>query len=401
MNIEIALITKILETKDINKAINSKVGKSITLNTDIWEFIQDHYLKYRTVPSISLVEEKFTDFVPEHVDESLEFLIDELHKNYIKYKLADILTESARSLNDDPRETLYFLFSKIATLSHQTDTVKDVDLSSDYYRRVESLRTRLGLSEQGNQILGIPSGIPQIDVLYGGWQKGDFVVLMGWTASSKTWLATYFAVNAWKQGYRPLYFSLEMDDLQLGYRVDTIIGEGLLSNTSLINARNIDADTYELWSKSMYEGKHPFFVVTNEGLDEVTQLTVQAKIEQYKPDMVICDYHSLFDDAKRGRSETERHRNLSKDFKRLAVRYGIPIIDIVAVTMEEGHETRPPELNEVAWSRQLSYDADLVLSLLKNGQTVTVEAKKSRRSDLFAFKAVWDFDRGKLMVQDW
>lgn len=401
MNIEAALITKVIEEKAITKAINSKVSRTIRIYVDVWTFIEDFYFRYKAVPDFEAIQKKFPDFEPVKTDYTIEYLIDQVNDEFIRSKLEELLINSSNMIDDDPRSTLEYILSKTSSIIHSADVVKDVDLSTDYWLRANSLRERYAIAESGNKILGIPSDIPQIDLIFGGWQKGDFVVLMGWTAAGKSWLAVNFATTAWRHGYKPLYVSIEMDDIQLGYRVDTLLGRGAFSNTSLMNARHVDIDSYESWLKANFKDKHPFYIVTNEGMDEITQFTIQAKIEQYKPDIVFIDYHSLCEDARRGRSETEKHKNLSKDFKRMAVRFGIPIIDIVAVTMEDGHETRPPELNEVAWSKQLAYDADLVLSLFKVGQQMTVESKKSRRSELFAFKLEWDFDSGNYSVVNW
>jgi hypothetical protein len=397
LNRESALITKLIKTKEINKAFTAKVSNSIQLYGDVWKWIEDYYVRYKGVPTLEVIVEKFPDFVPTDTEESLDFLIDEVNGEFLKKKLGELMEKALISIDDDPRETLSYIFSKASALGHQTDIVKDVNVVEDYWMRLKSLRER---AEMGSDMLGIPSGISPLDVLFGGWQSGDFIALMGWTASGKTWLSTMLAVNAWRMGKVPLYFSLEMDDKQFGYRVDTLMAAGAFSNTSLINGKNISADAYEDWMRQEYREKHPFYLVTNEGLDEINQYTVQMKIEQYKPDIVFLDYHGLFDDAKKGRSDTEKHRNLSKDFKRMAVRYGVPIVDIVAVTMSEGHELRGPELNEVAWSKQIAYDADLVLSVFKQGQLMTVEAKKSRRSELFAFKLLWDLDVGKWSLHD-
>lgn len=400
MNSEAALITKVIQTKQIDRVLQSKVANSIRFHGDIWDFIKTHYMKYRDVPDMEIIKKKFPDFIPYETESSIDYLIDEVHDEYLRFKLSEVLTNSVSLIEDSPRDALEYIFAKVANLGHQVEIVKDVDLASDFDLRVESLRKRASITDE-RQVLGIPSGIPQIDMLFGGWQPGDFVVIMGWSAVGKSWLAIYLAVNAWRHGYTPLYFSLEMDDVQFGYRVDTIVGQGEFSNTNLINARNISPDSYAEWARSTWEGKHPFIVVTNEGLEEINQSVIQMKIDQYRPSIVFVDYHSLLDDARKGRSETEKHRNLSKDLKRMAVRFGVPIIDIVAVTMEEGHEKRPPELNEVAWSKQLAYDADLVLSLFREGNRVTAEAKKSRRSELFAFKMDWEFNDGNIIIDEW
>jgi len=65
--------------------------------------------------------------------------------------------------------------------------------------------------------------------------------------------------------------------------------------------------------------------------------------------------------------------------------------------MADGHGERPPELQEIAWSKQLSYDSDLVLAVHHPADTQTFEviSRKVRRGNQFAFYLNWDFDSGQ------
>lgn len=128
-----------------------------------------------------------------------------------------------------------------------------------------------------------------------------------------SWLALYIAQNAWLEGYRVLYISLEMSALQIGYRFDTLLSGrtgNKFSNSGLTHAQDITFDSYKNWLGDVTRDKHPFIVVTNEDLDEVTQNTVSAKIDQWKPDLVVLDYHGLFDDASGATGETEKAQPL-------------------------------------------------------------------------------------------
>jgi replicative DNA helicase len=190
-----------------------------------------------------------------------------------------------------------------------------------------------------------------------------------------------------------------MNKQQEGQRLDTLLnnGEGHFTNTDLVKANRGIVDDYAAWAEKTFEGKHPIYLVTSEGLESADQNMVQAKIDQYHPDMVILDYHGLFDDATGAKNETEKAKNLSKAFKRMAVKNGIPIIDVAAVTMNEGHSERPPELEEVAWSKQLAYDADLVLAIHReyNSDVFQVVSRKVRRSTQFGFYLRWNLETGK------
>jgi hypothetical protein len=136
--------------------------------------------------------------------------------------------------------------------------------------------------------------------------------------------------------------------------------------------------------------------------DEVTQNTVLSKIEHWKPDVCILDYHGLFDDASGVTGETEKTKNLSKAFKRIAIKTGVPIIDITGVTQDKSSIGKTvPELADLAWSKQLAYDSDLTMGLYFNKQIETLEVRslKVRRGKDFKFWLNWDVDKGLVKEQ--
>lgn len=399
---EVALLTKILEDQELYKAINSDVGKNLVRYPDVWQFIVEYHSKYKQTPTLETVEKKFSDFAGEDVDKySLEYLLDEVQTDYIRERGSEIMSRVVDLFDEKPREAVEYAFQKMSSLLHDSGSVQDVNLSKDFEKRVNNLKERIEKSETNDGILGISTGIPPIDYIFGGWQPGDFIVVMGWTGSAKTWLSSHFAVKAWQQNKNVLYFSLEMDDLQYGARFDVLADPGKWSNISLLNGRGINVNAYEKWAGEFFENTSDFILVTNESANDVNQLTVASKIEQYNPDIVIMDYHGLMDDYRKGFNETEKAKNISRDFKKMAGKYHVPIIDIAGVTQEDGHGERFPRLNEIAWAKAIAYDADLVLSVWKEGQTLHVDSAKKRRGSDFAFDLSMDLDRGILTPMDW
>jgi replicative DNA helicase len=399
MNAEVSLINHILKKRDIISPLNADVEKSFALYGEEWEFIKEYYMKYREVPSDTVFFDKYPKFEKYNTDGSIEYYIEELHKWKAKHVLQEIITNAAGTLSEQGAfTTINNMQRSLAQLGRDTKMVRDLDLVANANERLDSLRERIELRASGKQILGVPSGFNALDQAFGGAQKGDLIVIAGWTGSLKSWFALKWAQHAWLSGYRVLYFSLEMSGLQVGYRMDTLLSglsdEGF-SNSALTHAtEDITFDHYKNWLGDILRDKHPFVVVTNEDLDEVTQNTVMAKIEQWKPDLVILDYHGLFDDAGGAIGETEKAKNLSKSFKRIALKTGTPIIDITGVTMPDGHGNRPPELSELAWTKQLAYDSDLTLALCNHDGALEVVSRKSRRGAAFKFYVNWDVDKG-------
>jgi len=397
VNYEVRLLNSIIQTQNYVAAVNGGVEKVFLEYRDVWNFIVAHYEKHRKVPSKETIKQHHQDFEFVLTPEPIDYYIDESKKESLAYQTRNIVAKAHGLINDfGPKDALSFLMEETSKLYKFSSNLKDTDLSGEWKSRVEELRLR---STNPKAIAGVPSGINVIDKVFGGWQPGDFIVLLGWTGVGKSFIARLFAVNAWKAGYRPLIISLEMNKQQEGQRLDTLLnnGEGHFTNTDLVKANPEIVDKYEQWAEATFDGKHAIHLITSEGLEMADQNMVQAKIDQYHPDMVILDYHSLFDDSSGAKNETEKAKNLSKAFKRLAVKNGVPIIDVAAVTMSEGHSERPPELEEVAWSKQLAYDADLVLAIHRepSSDLFQVVSRKVRRACHFGFYLRWNLETGK------
>jgi len=397
VNYEVRLLNSIIQTQDYVAAVNGGVEKVFLEYRDVWNFIVAHYEKHSKVPSKETIKQHHQDFEFILTPEPIDYYIDESKKESLAYQTRNIIAKAHGLIsNFGPKDALSFLMEETSKLYKFSSNLKDTDLSGEWRSRVEELRLR---SKNPKAIAGVPSGINVLDKVFGGWQPGDFVVLLGWTGVGKSFIARLFAVNAWKAGYRPLIISLEMNKQQEGQRLDTLLnnGEGNFTNTDLVRANPAIVDKYEQWAEATFDGKHAIHLITSEGLETADQNMVQAKIDQYHPDMVILDYHSLFDDSSGAKNETEKAKNLSKAFKRLAVKNGVPIIDVAAVTMSDGHSERPPELEEVAWSKQLAYDADLVLAIHRepSSDLFQVVSRKVRRASNFGFYLRWNLETGK------
>src|SRR5438105_1091918 len=91
----------------------------------------------------------------------------------------------------------------------------------------ESLATLLGqaydrleyLHEHRGQILGIPSGLTQLDTLLGGFQPSDLIILAARPSVGKTSLALNIAQHASiREGKKVAVFSLEMSKISRGLK---------------------------------------------------------------------------------------------------------------------------------------------------------------------------------------
>ena len=226
--------------------------------------------------------------------------------------------------------------------------------------------------------------------------EDSLYVTQDYTVTHNTWATSYLACKAWEQGFKPMIVSLEMSPENMRDRIYTMLGSGLF-RASDFSRGSVNVDDFGSWARKKFTDKRGFVLVSNEGQADVTPSTVQGKIDQHRPDLVICDYHQLFNDSKRSNSEVERNRNISREFKLLAIRNNLPVIDITAATASDTSDhDNPPMLNQVAWSKAIEYDADMAFAVHRTPNTNIIEivSRKSRHGTDFDFYLDWDIDRG-------
>jgi replicative DNA helicase len=398
MNTEATLISAVCKNKDISTLLADNVDDLFTSHRDIWEGLKSYYYKFKAVPEVGILQEKFKDFDPDpNVKAETGYYLDTLKNEFLSSKLKSIIIRSGSSLKEDAASrVLAQMQSELVTLSRYTNNVRDLDITDaeSAARHFEAVKNR---SAAMGGAPGIITGFDAIDKAYPtGMAPGHLIVAIGWPGKGKTWFTSYLACKAWEQGFRPMIVSLEMSPENMRDRIYTMLGSGVFRASDLSKG-DINIDDFRSWSKKKFDQKNSFILVSNEGNTEVTPATIQGKIDQHKPDLVILDYHQLFNDNKRSNSEVERNRNISREFKLLAVSNNIPIIDITAATADDiSDQDNPPMMSQVAWSKAIEYDADMAMAIHRYPGTNMIEvvSRKNRHGHEFDFYLDWDINRG-------
>jgi replicative DNA helicase len=397
MNTEAVLISAVCKNKDISTLLADNVDELFTSHRDIWEGLKSYYYKFKAVPEIGILQEKFRDFEAVESKAETGYYLDKLKNEYLTAKLKNVIIKSGSMLKEDgAARVLASMQSDLANLSRYTNNVRDLDVTDaeSAARHFEAVKARSAVMGGAP---GIVTGFKAIDKAYPtGMAPGHLIVAIGWPGRGKTWFTSYLACKAWEQGFKPMIISLEMSPENMRDRIYTMLGSGLFK-ASDFSKGDVNIDDFNSWSKKKFENKNGFILVSNEGNTEVTPSTVQGKIDQHKPDLVILDYHQLFNDNKRSNSEVERNRNISREFKLLAVSNGIPIIDITAATADDvSDQDNPPMMSQVAWSKAIEYDADMAMAIHRypNTNMIEVVSRKNRHGHEFNFYLDWDINRG-------
>jgi replicative DNA helicase len=244
----------------------------------------------------------------------------------------------------------------------------------------ESLATLLGqaydrleyLHEHRGQILGIPSGLGQLDLLLGGFQPSDLIILAARPSVGKTSLALNIAQHAAvREGKKVAVFSLEMSREQLALR--------LLSAESGINPRPLQTGFVDEtdWSKiaQVMNDMHnaPLWIDDQPGLSGMELRTKARRLEaeQKGLDLVIVDYLQLMQAStpSRDANRVQEVSEISRGLKELARELKVPVIALSQLSRGvEQRGTAEPRLSDLRESGSLEQDADVVLFLYREGE---------------------------------
>ena len=248
--------------------LQANVDNLLRTHGDIWEFIRLYFEANATLPPSELVTEKFRDFEPVPNVGATKHHLEELQGEYLNDSLKDILRSAATNVqNNQGTIALNDLITKTSELKKNTSAIRDIDVTDlesavAYFENVKAQQA-LGLS-------GIKTGLPGFDnYLPSGIMPGQLGVFLAYPGIGKSWLALYFAVQAWKQGKSPMVISLEMSETEVRNRVFTIMGEGRWSHRKISNGE-IEIDMLKEWHAKNLEGKPEFHIISNDSGGEIT-----------------------------------------------------------------------------------------------------------------------------------
>jgi replicative DNA helicase len=400
-NTEAKLITAVLEDKQVHVLLQANIDNLLRTHNDVWEFIRNYFEHNSAVPPVSLVVEKFRDFDPIPGIGATKHHLEELQTEYLNDSLKDILRSAAGEVQQgEGAKALDSLITQTSELKKNTSAIRDIDVTDlesavAYFENVKE--------QQALGKIGIKTNLPGFDnYLPAGIMPGQLGVFLAYPGIGKSWMALYFAVQAWKQGKTPLVISLEMSETEVRNRVFTIMGEGLWSHRKISNGE-IELDMLKSWHAKNLQGKPEFHIISNDQGGEINPSVLRGKIDQYKPDFVIVDYLQLMAPNQKSDNETVRMKNLSRELKLMAIGEEVPIIAISSATPDDVNDlSTVPTLGQTAWSRQIAYDADWVIALGRGTNSDVIECafRKNRHGFMGDFLVQVDFDKGYYRYKD-
>jgi len=217
-------------------------------------------------------------------------------------------------------------------------------------------------------IVGVPTGLTDLDARLGGLHKQDLVIIAGRPSMGKTALATniafHAAKNIEKKGIKSTvaFFSLEMSSEQLSTR---ILSEQSRIRSNDIRRGKVSEKEFEQFietSKNIYD--LPLYI------DETPAITIAAisnrarRIKRlFGLELIVVDYIQLMRSV--GKKEYNRVQEISEitqGLKALAKELNVPVLALSQLSRQvEQRDNKKPQLSDLRESGSIEQDADVVM----------------------------------------
>ena len=284
--------------------------------------------------------------------------IDLLKQATLRRKLVELADEITTSAHDITEDMMVLTDKVRAKLRDMIQTqsawhsMTDVMIST-----FEDIEKR-----QKGEIVGIKSGVYDIDRATGGFFPGELAVIGARPAVGKSAFGLQIAVEAAAHGHKVCFVSCEMVDSQFGQR--------LISNTTKIDgmklrSAKLEAEDWEMIGDALGQcASLPISFTFGTKTIEDLRNDVQRKIDLGECDLVVIDYLQLLKTKRRFDIEHERVGYISHALKQMTTDFKIPVVALAQAKRQNNNgRARCPVLDDLRSSGDIEQDADTVIFL--------------------------------------
>ena len=218
-------------------------------------------------------------------------------------------------------------------------------------------------------IVGVPTGLKDLDEKLGGLHKSDLIVLAGRPSMGKTALATNIAFNASQtilsrqEKSSVAFFSLEMSSEQLSTRI--------LSEQSRIKSDDIrrgkvteeEITRYIETSRNIYN--LPLYIDETPAITIATLCNRARRIKRlFGLSLIVVDYIQLMraNTSNKNEGRVQEISEITQGLKALAKELSVPVLALSQLSRAvEQRDDKQPQLADLRESGSIEQDADVVM----------------------------------------
>ena len=222
------------------------------------------------------------------------------------------------------------------------------------------------MQSQKGSVVGVPSGIIDLDNVTAGFRKSDLIVIAGRPSMGKTALALSIARNAALESKVPTaIFSLEMSSDQLAQRL--LSSEARIDGQKARTGRLQTARWKDVVIASGKLADAPLFIDDTAAL---SILDLRSRARRLKREenigLLVVDYLQLMQGPRRSENRQQEISYITQSLKALAKELDIPVIALSQLSRAvESRTNKRPVLSDLRESGAIEQDADLVIFLYR------------------------------------
>ena len=294
-----------------------------------------------------------------------------IHEMYVKRELIFIadnvsveakdeqIEKSGENIIEDTEKSLFDL----AERGNFSQTFLKFNQALDQTIQMATLAMK---SDQG--IVGVPTGLTDLDEKLGGLHKSDLVIIAGRPSMGKTALATNIAYYAAKNLHSNnekgsvAFFSLEMSSEQLSTR---ILSEQARISSSEIRRGKSSEETLNKYietSRNIYD--LPLYIDETPAIAISTLSNRARRIKRlFGLNLIVVDYIQLMrTNSNRMDGRVQEISEITQGLKALAKELGVPVLALSQLSRAvEQRDDKIPQLSDLRESGSIEQDADVVL----------------------------------------
>ena len=225
------------------------------------------------------------------------------------------------------------------------------------------------LAMQNDQgIVGIPTGLTDLDEKLGGLHKSDLIILAGRPSMGKTALATNIAYNASQHLLKRqekssvAFFSLEMSSEQLSTR---ILSEQARIKSDDIRRGKVTEDEINRYietSRNIYN--LPLYIDETPAITIATLSNRARRIKRLSGlSLIVVDYIQLMrSSSNKNEGRVQEISEITQGLKALAKELSVPVLALSQLSRAvEQRDDKQPQLADLRESGSIEQDADVVM----------------------------------------
>lgn len=222
--------------------------------------------------------------------------------------------------------------------------------------------------ERGGEIVGVPTGFPDLDRI-AAFRGGELVVVAGRPSMGKSAFASGIARRICQRGGSVAVFSAEMPRRDIIDRIVSDISGVKLDTIFRPKDEDLGVDGWKVLTESYAKVAGMELSIDDTAGMTVSELRarVRQKHRQTPLTAVIVDYLQLYTAPNTMRNREQEVAEVSRSLKALAKDLDVPVIALSQLSrkLEERQEKRP-RMSDLRESGGIEQDADLILFVYRD-----------------------------------